>query len=183
MHPSPGTSPSHLPRSPCRLIPTTSTPGAPLPLCPCLVQAANCSLPASSHHPPAVQPLPTAAPFYTILVTLPYLLSPQPNPHPSNPHTPWVFRRNSATDSDSIRPLIPTQTGHLFRTNSATLRRVSERDRDRGQPLGYSELFSTVCGEEQTCPGKGCPCERSGRYYDWRMRQVSAIETLPRAVQ
>jgi len=88
LHPSPGTSTSHLPRSPCRLNPTTSTPGAPLPLCPCLVQTAHRSLPAASHHTPAVQPLRLAAPLVTILVTLPSLLSPQPNPHPSNPHTP-----------------------------------------------------------------------------------------------
>ena len=36
--------------------------------------------------------------------------------------TLWVFRRNSATDSGANRPPVPIQIGHLFRTNSATLK-------------------------------------------------------------
>jgi hypothetical protein len=32
-----------------------------------------------------------------------------------------VFRRKAATDSDASRPLIPTEVGHPFRSNPATL--------------------------------------------------------------
>jgi hypothetical protein len=31
-----------------------------------------------------------------------------------------VIRAKSATDSDAIRPPVPTEVGHLFRTNPAT---------------------------------------------------------------
>ena len=32
-----------------------------------------------------------------------------------------VIRANPATDSDAIRPPVPTEVGHLFRSNPATV--------------------------------------------------------------
>ena len=73
---------------------------------------------------------------------------------------PCVIRLKAATDSDAIRPPIPTEVGHPFRLKPAALVMCRSEALDVGDRIADEAPFAAMQGEVRCLPRE----RRCGRF-------------------